>query len=165
MTILSTRLTNKKHDDDRLWVHSEPQELSGRVSSGSQATSYNRSDRWSNTTTDRDFINNYPIIRVSSHWDPNNEAWRLSNQEAINSSSKYSTFNRSTTITYDNNIRLLFIKPYSTSAETSAQSDRRTEPTRQIWAHTPELVYVEWSIINVPPPQKKLIQAQSEGHG
>jgi hypothetical protein len=67
MTILSTRLTNKKHDDNRLRVHSEPQELSDHVLSDGQATIYDRSDRWSDTTTDRDFINNYPIIRVSPH--------------------------------------------------------------------------------------------------
>jgi hypothetical protein len=54
---------------------SEPQELSDHVSSGSQATSYDRSDRWSDTTHDRDFIDDYPIIQVSPHWDPNNEAW------------------------------------------------------------------------------------------
>jgi hypothetical protein len=45
-------------------------------------------------TTDRYFIDEYPIIRVSPHWDPNNEAWRISNREAINSSSKYSMINR-----------------------------------------------------------------------
>jgi hypothetical protein len=111
--ILSTRLNNKKsdawlrswapgsrtrsmaHDDDRLWVPLEPQELSDHVSSGGQATSYDRSDRWSDTTTDRDFIDDYPIIWVSPHWDPNNKAWRISNREVINSSSKYSTINRS----------------------------------------------------------------------
>jgi hypothetical protein len=63
-------------------------------------TSYEKFDRWSNMTTDRDFINDYPIIRVSPHWDPNNKAWRISNQEAINSSSKYSTNNRSTMIKF-----------------------------------------------------------------
>jgi hypothetical protein len=113
MTILSTRLNNKKsgarrwswapdswtrsaaHDDDQLRVPSEPQELNNHVSSDSQATSYDRSDRWSDTTNDRDFIDDYLIIRVSPPWDPNNEAWRISNQEAINSSNKYSTINRS----------------------------------------------------------------------
>jgi hypothetical protein len=69
-----SRTRSATHDDDRLWVPSEPQELSDHVSSGSQATSYDRFDRWSDTTTDRDFIDNYPIIRVSPHWDPNNEA-------------------------------------------------------------------------------------------
>jgi hypothetical protein len=115
-TILSTRLNNKMrgtwwwswapgsrtrsvtHNDDRLRVPTEPQELSGHVSSGGQPTSYDRSDRWSDTTTDRDFIDDYPIIRVSPHWDPTNEPWRISNQEAINSSSKYSTINISVTI-------------------------------------------------------------------
>jgi hypothetical protein len=86
------------HDDDRLWISSGPQELSDHISSGDQATSYDKSDRWSNATTDRDFIDDYPIIWVSPHWDPNNESWRISNREAINSSSKYSTINRSTTI-------------------------------------------------------------------
>jgi hypothetical protein len=117
-TILSTRLSNKKsgarrwfwapgsrtrsttHDDDRLWVPSEPQELNDHVSSGGQATSYDKSDRWSDTTTDRDFIDDYLIIQVSPHWDPNNEAWRISNREAINSSSKYSMINRSTMIKF-----------------------------------------------------------------
>jgi hypothetical protein len=65
--ILSTRLTNKKHDDDRLQVPSEPQELGDHVSSDGQATNYDRSDRWSNATTDQDFIDDYPIIRVSPH--------------------------------------------------------------------------------------------------
>jgi hypothetical protein len=115
-TILSARLNNKKsgarrwswapgswtrsatHDNDWLWVPLKPQELSDHVSSDGQATNYDRSDRWSNTTTDRDFIDDYPIIRISPHWDPNNEAWRIRNREAINSSSKYSTINRSTTI-------------------------------------------------------------------
>jgi hypothetical protein len=69
-------------------------------SSGGHTTSYDRPDRWSDTTTDRDFIDDYPIIRVSSHWDPNNEAWRISNQEAINSSNKYSMTNKSTMIKY-----------------------------------------------------------------
>jgi hypothetical protein len=110
--ILSSRLNNKKsgarrwswapgsqtrsatHDDDRLWVPSESQELDDHISSNGQATNYDRSDRWS-AITDRDFINDYPIIRVSPRWDLNNESWRISNREAINSSSKYSTFNRS----------------------------------------------------------------------
>jgi hypothetical protein len=114
--ILSTRLNNKKsgarrwswapgsrtrstmNDDDWLRVPSEPQELSDHISSDGQATSYDRSDRWSDTTTDRDFIDDYPIIWVSPHWDSNNEAWRISNREAINSSSKYSMINRSTMI-------------------------------------------------------------------
>jgi hypothetical protein len=39
---LSTRLTNKKHDDDQLRVPSEPQELSDHVSSGGQTTSYDK---------------------------------------------------------------------------------------------------------------------------
>jgi hypothetical protein len=96
------------HDDDRLRVPLEPQELSGHVSSGGQTTSYDISDRWSNTTTDRDFIGDYPIIRI-----------------------------------YNDKIRLLFIKSYSTSAETSAQSDRKGEPVGQIGAHATESVCVE----------------------
>jgi hypothetical protein len=114
--ILSTWLNNKKsgawwwfwanglwtrsvtHDDDRLRVPSEPQELSDHVSSGGQTTSYDRSDRWSDTTTDRDFIDDYPFIRVSPYWDLNNEAWRISNREAINFFSKYSMINRYTMI-------------------------------------------------------------------
>jgi hypothetical protein len=55
------------HDDDRLRVPSELQKLSDHVLSGGQITSYDRSDRWSDTTTDRDFIDDYPIIRVSPH--------------------------------------------------------------------------------------------------
>jgi hypothetical protein len=70
--------------------------------------SYEKSDQLSNTTTDRDFINDYPIIRI-----------------------------------YDDKIRLLFIKPYSTSTETLAQSDHRGKPVGQIRAHAPELVCVE----------------------
>jgi hypothetical protein len=119
MTILSTHLNNKKssarqrfwapgswtrnamHDGDRLRVPSEPQELSDHISSGGQATSYDRSDRWSDTTTDRDIIENYPIIRVSPHWDPNNKAWRISNREAINYTNKYLTINISTMIKFD----------------------------------------------------------------
>jgi hypothetical protein len=96
------------HDDDRHRVPSEPQELSDHISSGDQATSYDRSNQWSDTTTDRDFIDDYPIIRI-----------------------------------YDDKIRLLFIKSYSTSAETSAQSDRRGKPAGQIGAHAPELVCIE----------------------
>jgi hypothetical protein len=92
------------HDDDRLRIPTEPQELSDHVLSGGQATSYDRSDRWSDTTTDRDFINDYPIIRVSLHWDPNNEAWRISNREVINSSSKYSTINKSMMIKSDSSL-------------------------------------------------------------
>jgi hypothetical protein len=82
-TILSTRFNNKKsgarrwswapdswtrsamHDDDRLLVPSEPQELSDHISSGGQATSYDRFDRWFDTTIDRDSIDDYPIFWVS----------------------------------------------------------------------------------------------------
>jgi hypothetical protein len=52
------------HDND---LEHPTQELGDHVSSGGQATSYNRSDRWSNTTTDWDFIDDYLIIRVSPH--------------------------------------------------------------------------------------------------
>jgi hypothetical protein len=55
------------HDDDRIRVPLEPQELNDHVSSGGQTTSYDRSDRWSDTTTDRDIIDDYPIIQVSPH--------------------------------------------------------------------------------------------------
>jgi hypothetical protein len=96
-----SRTRSATHDDDRLWDPSEPQELSDHVSSGGQATSYDRSDWWSDTTTDRDFIDDYPIIRVSPDWDPNNEAWRIINREAINSSNKYLMINRSTMIKSD----------------------------------------------------------------
>jgi hypothetical protein len=78
------------HDDD---LEDPTQELGDHVSSGGQATSYDRSDRWSDMTTHRDFINDYLIIQI-----------------------------------YDDKIRLLFIKSYSTSAETSTQSNRRGEP-------------------------------------
>jgi hypothetical protein len=82
-TILSTRLNNKKsgaqrrswapdsrirsamHDNDRLCVPSEPQKLSDHISSCGQTTSYDRSNWWSDTTTDRDSIDDYPIFRVS----------------------------------------------------------------------------------------------------
>jgi hypothetical protein len=63
----------------------EPQELSDHASSGGQVTSYDKFDRWSDTTTDQDFIDDYPIIQI-----------------------------------YDDKIRLLFIKSYSTSVDTSA---------------------------------------------
>jgi hypothetical protein len=86
------------HNDDHLRVSSEPQELSDHVSRGGQATSYDKSDWWSDTTIDCDFIDDYPIIRVSPHWDSNNEAWRISNWKVINSFSKYSMINKSTTI-------------------------------------------------------------------
>jgi hypothetical protein len=55
------------HDNDHLRVPSEPQELSDHVSSGGHETSYDRSDQWSDTTTDRDFIDDYLIIQVSPH--------------------------------------------------------------------------------------------------
>jgi hypothetical protein len=85
------------HNDD---LEHPTQELIDHVSSGGQTTCYDRSDRWSNVTTDRNFIDDYSIIRVSPHWDTNNEAWRISNQEAINSNSKYSIINRSTMIKF-----------------------------------------------------------------
>jgi hypothetical protein len=40
--------------------------LGDHVSSGHQATSYDKSDRQSSAITDRDFIDDYLIIRVSS---------------------------------------------------------------------------------------------------
>jgi hypothetical protein len=51
--------------NDRLRVPSRPQELSDHVSNGSQTTSYDKSDRQSGTTTDRDSIDDYPILWVS----------------------------------------------------------------------------------------------------
>jgi hypothetical protein len=81
------------YDDD---LDHPIQELDDHVSSGHQKkTSYEKSDRRYNATTDQDFIDDYPIIRVSPHWDPNNESWRISNRESINSSSKYSMINKS----------------------------------------------------------------------
>jgi hypothetical protein len=59
-----SRTRSAMHDDDRLQVPSEPQELSDHVSSGGQATSYDRSNRWSDMTTDRDFIDDYPVIWI-----------------------------------------------------------------------------------------------------
>jgi hypothetical protein len=44
---------------------------------------------------------------------------------------------------YNDKIQLLFIKPYSTSADTSAQSNYRDELVRQIRAHAPEPMCVE----------------------
>jgi hypothetical protein len=59
---------------------------------------------------------------------------------------------------------LLFIKSHFTSAWTSARSDRKAEPVGQIRTPTPELVHVERSTSNAPPPQKEHIQTQSAGH-
>jgi hypothetical protein len=156
MTILSTWLNNKK-SGARWWSWApDSRTRLPCFKRPSEKTSYEKSDRRSNTITDRDFIDDYLIIWVSPHLDPNNEAKRISDrflQQVFNDQS-----------IYDDKIRLLFIKLYSTSTETSAQSDRRGEPVGQIGAQTPELVYVEWSTSNVPPPQKKLIQAQSARH-
>jgi hypothetical protein len=52
------------HDDN---LEHPTQELDDQVSSGHQKTSYKKSDRRTNATTDRDFIDDYPIIRVSPH--------------------------------------------------------------------------------------------------
>jgi hypothetical protein len=98
-----SRTRRAAHDDDWFWVLSTPQELSDHVSSGDQATSNDRSDWRSSATTDQDFIDDYPIIRVTSWWDLNNEAQRInmvgrSNCEAINSSSNYPTINGPMTI-------------------------------------------------------------------
>jgi hypothetical protein len=62
-------------------------------------------------------------------------------------------------------MRLLFIRSHSTSAQTSARSDRRAEPKGQIGALTLEPVCVERSISNAQLPQKEQIQAQSARHG
>jgi hypothetical protein len=58
--ILSTRLKNKKSGAQR-----RSRKLSNHVSSGRQAISYDKSDRWSSATTDWDSISDYWIIRVS----------------------------------------------------------------------------------------------------
>jgi hypothetical protein len=110
------------HDDDRLRVPSEPQELGDHVSSGGQATNYDISDRWSNATTYRDFINDYTIIRVS----PRSEQWSLKNKQSRSDQFLQQVFNDRQI--YDDKIRLCFIKSYSTSTETSPQSDRMGEP-------------------------------------
>jgi hypothetical protein len=99
----SLRTRRAAHDNRRLWVLSRPQELGDHVSIGRQATSYDKSDRWSSVTTDRDSINDHPIIRVSPQWDPTNEAQRISmigrtNRAAVNSSTKYLLISRSMTI-------------------------------------------------------------------
>jgi hypothetical protein len=60
---------------------------------------------------------------------------------------------------------LIFIRSHSTSAWTSAWSDRKAEPVEQIGAPALELVHVEQSISNTPPHQKEHIQSQSVGHG
>jgi hypothetical protein len=44
---------------------------------------------------------------------------------------------------YDDKIRLIFIKSYSTLSETSAQSDCKGEPMGQIRAHAIEPVRIE----------------------
>jgi hypothetical protein len=62
-------------------------------------------------------------------------------------------------------MRLLFIRSHSTSAWTSARSDRRAEPMGQIGAPAPEPVRIERSTSNTPPPQKEHNRAQSAGHG
>jgi hypothetical protein len=95
-----SRTRRAAHDDDRLWVPSRPQELGNHVSTGHQATNYDKFDWQSDTTTDRDSIDDYPIFRVSPWWDPNNEARRISmiersNRETINSYSNLA-INRST---------------------------------------------------------------------
>jgi hypothetical protein len=57
-TILSTRLKNS----------------ATTFQAAIRKTRYKKSDRRSNATIDQDFIDDYPIIRVSPYWDPNNEA-------------------------------------------------------------------------------------------
>jgi hypothetical protein len=59
---------------------------------------------------------------------------------------------------------LLFIRSHFTLARTSARSDRRAEPARQIGAPAPEPVCIERSTSNAPPPQKEHIQTQLVGH-
>jgi hypothetical protein len=60
-----SRTRRAAHDDDQLWVPSRPQGLNDHVSSGRQATSYDKSDWQFSVTSNRDSIDNYPIIRVS----------------------------------------------------------------------------------------------------
>jgi hypothetical protein len=62
---LAQRARRATHDDHWLRVPSRSQELGDYISSGHQATSYNKSDRRSSATTDRDSIDDYSIIRVS----------------------------------------------------------------------------------------------------
>jgi hypothetical protein len=90
------------------------------------------------------------------------EQWSLKNKQSRSDQFIQQVFNDQQI--YDDKIQLLFIKSYSTSVDTSAQSDLRGEPVGQIGAHAAEPVCVEWSTSNVPPTQKKLIQAQSAGH-
>jgi hypothetical protein len=101
-------------DDDLEHPSQEQEEWRRRQSSSSSlealrtrdhvsTTCYGKIDRRSSATTDRDSIGNYPIIRISPQWDPNNESQRInmvgcSNREVINSSSKYIMINESTTI-------------------------------------------------------------------
>jgi hypothetical protein len=85
------------------------------------------------------------------------EQWSLKNKQSRSDQFLQQVFNDQQI--YDDKIRLLFIKSYSTSVDTLAHSDRRGEPVGQIEPHAPELVCVEWSTSNVPPPHKKLIQA------
>jgi hypothetical protein len=61
---------------------------------------------------------------------------------------------------HDDKMQLLLIKSHSTSAWTSARSDRRAEPVRQIGTPAPALVHIERSTRNAPSPQKESIQAQ-----
>jgi hypothetical protein len=59
-----SRVINKNRKNGALSTlsfNSRPQELSDHVS----PTSYDRSDRRFDTTIDRDFIDDYPIFRVS----------------------------------------------------------------------------------------------------
>jgi hypothetical protein len=53
------------HDDDWLRVPSRPQELNDHVSSGGQASSYDKSDWWFSATINRNSIDDYLIIWVS----------------------------------------------------------------------------------------------------
>jgi hypothetical protein len=60
------RLTQEQEEQcDRLQVPLRPQKLDDHVSSSHQATIYDKSDRRSSVTTERDSIDDYPIIRVS----------------------------------------------------------------------------------------------------
>jgi hypothetical protein len=51
-----------------------PKNSATTFQSAIRKTSYEKIDRRSNATTDRDFINDYPIILVSPHRDLNNKA-------------------------------------------------------------------------------------------
>jgi hypothetical protein len=58
-------LEHMTQEHKELRVLSRPQELGDQILSSRQSISYDKSDRRSSVTTDRDSIDDYPIIRVS----------------------------------------------------------------------------------------------------